>query len=297
MKKYVVGLFLLLAQNICAMETFILNGVRETDEKCKLVAKYLHKYPKGRASGIYYIESGTISNFFEDKDRIVLSHRVKKYMLVLKNAQKDTEGYEILQLLYGNKNFPADIKQIIFTKVLWSGAQQYYAIDNALKFVTKSPRFSPCCNYLGIDNRISRLFKPYFLSEICEDNQGDMQFFCDEIHINASSIDDVPNEASAKLQLIVPVKHAKKGMSVLCEFTVDILKNYIAFLDMKEQRVMQFKQFFNATIMHLSEIDDEKGIREFTSRLGYFKDLTKTTLSFYQGIMDTSRITFNDEKI
>lgn len=44
MKKYVVGLFLLLSQNICAMELIPLS---HDDAKALRFAKLFNKYPKG----------------------------------------------------------------------------------------------------------------------------------------------------------------------------------------------------------------------------------------------------------
>jgi hypothetical protein len=294
MKKYVVVLLLLLAQNVCAMETFILNGVRETDEKCKLVAKYLHKYPAGRDCREYL----KIKDFFKDKDRIVLSSRVRQYKITLNNIEKNDEGEEALRLLYENEKVPVEVKQIIFMQVFYNDAQQYYAIKNALEFVAKSQCYRDGCTYhLGQNNFTNFCFKPYFLSEISKDNIDSIQFFYGAISINEIDFDDAANPILTELKLLVPSLQWKTGMRIPCKCKVSQLKDLIAFLDTKQLRVSEFKQFFDRIITYLSEVNDEKGIREFISQLGYFKNLTSDTLSLYRNEINFGKITFNDEII
>jgi hypothetical protein len=274
MKKYVLGL-LLIVQNVCAMEIFISNGMRATDEKCKLVAKYLYKYPKGRGLTKNYNENLAIQDFFKDPDRIVLSHRVQQYMSVLQKAEDNAE--EILQLLYGDNNFPVELKEKVWFYALWGDAQQYYAISSALRFIGKDKCHVACYNGSVIhDHDSDPFFKPYFLRELNEVSHDSIEF-----SFYGTNKKEIVSDDSVKcIKLLVPCRSYKAP--IYCDITIRELKEHMFFVEATQDRVSKFKQFFNEIVIYLSEMDNKTEIREFVYWLGYFKNLTNSTLSFYK---------------
>jgi len=199
MKKYIGLLFLLLAQNVCAMELIqspkaLQNDKKykkavitsEDDEKCKLVAKYLYHYP----TGIHKKEAHKINRFLrspknhipctccKDCKRVtaqlkhvaVLRRYVKKYIKKLHNI----EAEEILCTMH-TMNFPAELKQRIFTESLRDKAQKDYAINHAMHiFNNGSVRVGDV--YKEHKRDYPKLLKQYFLSEINEKNNIIMMF-------------------------------------------------------------------------------------------------------------------------
>ncbi len=271
MKKYVLGLLLLVVYNVFAMETFILHGIDGTDEKCKLVAKYLYKYPTGRDRK----ESSVIQAFFKDQNRIVLSHRVQQYMSVLQKTEDNAE--EFLQLLYGDNNFPVELKEKVWFYALWGDAQQYYAISNALRFIGKDKCHVACYNGSVIhDHDSDPFFKPYFLRELNEVSHDSIEF-----SFYGTNKKEIVSDDSVKcIKFLVPCRSYKAP--IYCDITIRELKELMFFVEATQDRVSKFKQFFNEIVIYLSEMDNKTEIREFVYWLGYFKNLTNSTLSFYK---------------
>jgi hypothetical protein len=188
MKKYVVGLFLLFAQNVGAMELspvfipleemrkkdkkckLVANITSEDDEKCKLVAKYLYRYPTGTNKK----ESHKINRFLNDTRNhhhtAVLRQYVKKYIKMLHNI----EAEEILCTLH-TMNFPPELKQIVFMESLRDKAQKDYAINHAMH-IFNNTLVKVCTVYKEHVRDCPKLLKQYFLSEINEKNNIIMMF-------------------------------------------------------------------------------------------------------------------------
>ena len=128
MKKYISSLVLLfVVHNLCAMELDPFDRCFKYDEKCRLVAKYLHKYPKGKNE----YEARAIEHFFHDQpERLtVLPLCVTKY----KNFLDNIEAEQYLRSVY--TELPIDLKKRIFTEALWYPAREYYSTYNVLKFM------------------------------------------------------------------------------------------------------------------------------------------------------------------
>jgi hypothetical protein len=124
MKKYVVALALLLAQNVCAME---LSADQEC-EKCLLVTKYLEKYPQGKNEE----EKKKIDLFFNPRKIKLPPVRavgVEKYRRICRNIKTNESRRRTINVLRDKiKNnpfvfivvrtgLPVDVQKLIFAQM------------------------------------------------------------------------------------------------------------------------------------------------------------------------------------
>ncbi|HLX53904.1 MAG TPA: hypothetical protein VKR58_08180, partial [Aquella sp.] len=197
MKKY-LGLFLLLAQNVCAMELIqspqaLKHDKKykkavitpEYDEKCKLVAKYLYHYPAGRGDKK---EVRKIKWFLTDTrpkhavpfrlcvketdirpKRVALMLCINKYMKMLKSIEAEETLYNI-----NTGDLLLELKQRILTESLCDKAQQYYVLNNTAQFINMELRELNA--YYVYANGYQHRFKECFLSEVNESNNIIMMF-------------------------------------------------------------------------------------------------------------------------
>src|SRR5438132_8279859 len=139
MKKYIISLVILFEiQNISAMEVDLFDSCIEYDDKCKSVAKYLHKYPKGKNGK----EAQKIELFLKNAElEQVMRWLVKKYKNIFDTM--DAEVY--LHALYQEK-LPVEIREKVFTLALSYSAKEYYVTHNMLNFLDIcTPRYYQGC--------------------------------------------------------------------------------------------------------------------------------------------------------
>jgi hypothetical protein len=281
MKKYVVGLALLMMQNIDTMELDPLAMVLKNDEKCKLVAKYLHKYPVGKNKE----EARKILFFLNDtrSEHAVLSRCVNKYKNMLNNMQAEKVLFDI-----HTENLLPELKQRIFTQVLWDYAKQYYVIYNTSKFVAMDRHLIPdrCGDWM------SRFYAPCFLAEIHESNDqyiyfskttlpypvetneiNDQRIYLSDFDPYDGCFADNYSRLSVFCYTTTP---GNRLPGILIPCTRDLLKNLISFLDIKKIRVEAFKQSFNESIEGLSQMNGKEGVNTFIELLALYKDLLKS---------------------
>ena len=276
MKKYISSLVLLfVVHNLCAMELDPFDRCFKYDEKCRLVAKYLHKYPKGKNE----YEAKAIEHFFHDQpERLtVLPLCVTKY----KNFLDNIEAEQYLRSVY--TELPIDLKKRIFTEALWYPAREYYSTYNVLKFMAMqqpdwvSQPYNTCL--------IHHFYKPYFLDEIDEKDASIVFNIVDDSGIQDAYgriITDFGHEiiksksracySNGRWLKDIPYKCAKKTIEEL-----------ISFLDGKNARVDAFKAMFNEHIKHLTLMDGESGVNRFVELLTLFKDLTQRAIVLHTG--------------
>jgi hypothetical protein len=299
MKKHLGLLFLFVMQNACAMELDPLAMTLKYDEKCKLVAKYLYKYPQGENNK----EARRIKNFLKDvrPHRVALVECINKY----KNMLHNIEVEEFLDGIF-TQNLPGDIKQKIFTEVLWGYAAQYYAINNALKFIAidKTSLVPYYIKYIHILPPRRQLFHafsslyyiPCFLAEIQENNSPHIIFSEKDLYNGKNSHKNlihyynsaygrdsvsVLRESEVKLFCHV-VSDGFNGFSwpIKCEKV--IAKDIFSFLETRNYRVAAFKKLFNQQMEDISKMNDKEGVGAFIEALALYKKLPKIIADSYK---------------
>jgi hypothetical protein len=275
-KKYVVALVLLFAvHNMCAMELDPFDRCFKYDEKCRLVAKYLHKYPKGENE----FETREIKCFFEDRqlERLTVSPLlVTKYKKILDNIEAEKYLRSICREL------PIDLKQRIFTEALWYPAREYYSTHNVLKFMAMQqpdflpPRYNP--------HLIQHFYKPYFLDEIDEKKASiDFNIVDDRGMHDALGFIITDSHGRKIIKLKASYSNGRWLKDVFYKCAKETIEELISFLDGKNARVDAFKVMFNEHIKHLTLMDEENSINRFVELLTLFNDLTKRAIVLYTG--------------
>lgn len=267
MKKYIVGLTMLfVAHNSGAMDLDPFDRCFVYDEKCRLVAKYLHKYPTGR--NVW--ESSRIKHFLKDEisERVtILPWLVRKYKNILDNI----EGEKYLCSMH--RELPSDVKEKILTQALYFPAREYYVTHNTLKFLAiEQPKYS---SLRYSSSLIGDFYAPYFLSEI---NEEDDSITFDNGGYNHN---DMP-----KYMTIQSKAHRPKGIfikEVPYSCNKKNMQELIFFLDARNVRVDAFKIMLNDYIIDLSQMNEEKGVDRFIELLKLFNDLTKLIIFQYTG--------------
>ena len=275
MRECVVGLLLLFAQNICAMELTTLSN--EDDAKALRLAKLFNKYPYGygknkesidatrekidwflnKIEPLYIVgqpwcrcpsksnqnkehidvDKEKRNHFFQQFE--YLSSRVKQYQTILNNI----EAVEVLGFMH--EKLPFDMKSEIFATALHDDAQQYYAISNAMKFVIMEPWL---ITFAGYYSGVMDWYCPCFLAELHEDDRPTICFSDDgvkgELHCVARSIVKAyshPSYVGSALRFRRPDKKA---------FTEEL----IAFVsqDSKKARIDAFKKLFASWVEYLA---------------------------------------------
>jgi hypothetical protein len=61
-----------------------------------------------------------------------------------------------------------------------------------------------------------------------------------------------------------------------------IVRNLVFFLDIKELRVLSFKQLFNQSIESLTHINSKEGVNAFIELLTFYKQSPKTVAYMYE---------------
>jgi hypothetical protein len=274
----------------------------EYDEKCKLVAKYLHHYPAGRDKK----EKHAINRFLigtnnhipctcskdckkiisKQKYTVVLRRYVKKYIKILHNI----EAKEILCIMHA-MNFPAEVKQRILYESLRNKAQKYYALSNTVQFIGIAPRALDTYKSLYKANRRKEL-KDYFLSEINEKNNIIMMFvdggdvdFLSFFYLNCN----VPNvEKFNELRSFYHANFFSRASDDYCPYhthptyqkfvwaywdcNLTQLADLDSFLDAKRDRVTAFKNKFTEQVdLLLAKKDTEELVKAYIDLLKSFK--------------------------
>lgn len=292
MKKYYLAA-LLITYNCSAMELDRdpFDRSIEYDDKCWSVARYLHKYPQGKNKQ----EAEAIEKFFEDRVSeyvTVCPWLVTKYKNILdtqeahrylknlytyeeihsnnpkwKDINKEDSGYEI-------RCFSPDLRKKIFAQALWFVAQDYYVAQNSLKFLgIKQPTI-----WGSYSSKLIQLFyEPYFLAEI---NKKD-------IRIHFSNLQGSLSEDTA-IYSAATLWEGDKKLNCECTSTIyqcsqKMIKELIAFLDKKEERVRDFTGMFNEYIEQLSYLEKKEGSEAFIFLLTRFKELTQRVIYCYTG--------------
>lgn len=269
------------------MELDPLAMVLKNDEKCKFVARYLHKYPAGRNKE----EACKVKQFLNDttSKRAVLSQRVNKYSNMLKNMEVE----EVLNCMH-TVDLPFEVKHKIFTQTLWEYATQYYVVYNSCKFVAMDTNLIP----YGTTNNahmIGTLYMPCFLAEI--DETLDHPIFFSKIKLDSLTETNAHNDQHnnfsdfdknnrfyvslpSELDVFCCIKIRSGGwLSVPIKCTKKILKNLVSFLDIKKLRVLTFKQSFNESVEALSLIPGKESVNKFIELLALYKDLPEEVVA------------------
>ena len=285
MKKYFIGLLLLLTQNVCAMELCVPKKVdpfaiiRKNDEKCKLVAKYVYKYPQGRNDE----EAEEIYSFLYSKklelERGILALRVKKYLTVLDNMEAEEAWrfmYEKHCCRYDDaklpiyENVPNDLKRTILNEVLYDCMALYCANVSTLEFLDLDVH-GKSINSAGTWSWISCL--PHFFLEVTEGmwDIGHHSYKCDNAYIGLNCDD-----------LNQPLVHYFLGKHPFQSRLAT--QELISFLNAKDERIKFFKQTLADTVA--SFLTTEKIIvvpfGTFIDVLQQIKDLLKLQKSIYE---------------
>jgi len=290
MKKHFIGLFLLLAQNVYAMELTTLSN--EDDTKALRLAKLCNKYPYGYGENKECIDATrekidwflnkielleveprfcrTSSESGESKRHIdvdrekrkrffqqfeYLSSRVKKYQTILNNM----EALELLDRMH--ETLPCNVKSKILATALYDNAQQYYAISNALKFVIFDSWFA--C-FAGYYTGVMDVIRPCFLAELHEDGRPTICFSDDGVKCELYCVDSSivkaysrPGYTGSTFRLGRPNKKP-------------FLNESVTFVsqDSKKARVGAFKQLFASWVEYLaSETNKERYTNAFIELL------------------------------
>jgi hypothetical protein len=292
MKKYVVSLLFLIAQNMCAMELEQLSS--QDDTKALRFAKLFNKYPHGYGEDKNQIDAckKTINYFFgkfdflqsqveplyckcpsgrstnqEDIDAQIkterfwrqfksLSARVKQYQAMLHNMEAD----EILD--YMHEKLPCDRKSQIFAAALYDGAHEYYAMSNALKFVILESHLVMFSG--GYYTGVVGWYRPCFLAELYEDDRpticfSDDAFTC-TLHCLKPSIVKAcsrPGYTGKDLRL------RRCDQKAFKQEAVDFVTQ-----DARDARLNSFKTLFAGWVEYLSnETNKEKYMNAFVELL------------------------------
>jgi hypothetical protein len=288
MKKHLGLLFLFVIQNVCAMELDPLAMTLKYDGKCKLVAKYLYKYPQGEKDG----EAGWIKLFLNDtkSKRAALSRSVNRY----KNMLHNMDAEETLHNMY-TANLPCDIKKNILAQVLWGYAAQYYAMYNTCKFVCMETGLIPSSCYAWP----SQYYMPYFLEEILErdnryvflsttklDDNSEVSAY-NNFRIRYSDFDHNNNSCKyndSEIDMFCCMKSIHGDNKLCCmpfKSTIGTLKDLVLFLQTKALRVLALKQSFNKSVEKVARMKDKEGINAFIQLLTLYKALPKDIASVY----------------
>jgi hypothetical protein len=273
MKKYVAILFLLLAQNVCAMESNVLTPFEEihkNNEKCKLVAKYLHKYPAGRNEE----EKKAIDVFGDDEERFILARCVEKYKNILKNIEAE-EAWHCMYEKYSYRydaekslmyeNVPLDIRRKILSDVLYEYIANYCAFNSALEFIKLDQygRYHNCRLWV-YDSCV-----PHFFSELTQDD-------CDYIGFDYEE-DQWDKEYTMQIR---SVNYFVQGNPV---FPRKASRELILFLKTKSERVDVFKKILEYHIELFLQINKKyEAINAFVDLLQQFEDLRYLKKSEYK---------------
>lgn len=289
MKKHLGLLLLFVIHNVCAMEVDPLAMTLKYDEKCKLVAKYLYKYPRGKNIR----EAYSIDLFLNDKTskRAALSRSVNRYKNILQNMDAE----ETLYNMY-TADLPFEIKKNILTPVLWGYAAQYYAMYNTCKFIWMETRLIPDCCFAWP----SRYYMPYFLAEIQE--WDDQYIFFSETQLNGSSQISEYNDhrirysdfddnnkfsryTAPEINVFCCTKSCfgdNKLFSMFFRSTVGKLRDLVLFLETKKLRILALKQSFNESVENIARMNGKEGVNEFIQLLTLYKQLPKDIASMYE---------------
>jgi hypothetical protein len=292
MKKH-LGLFLFVMQNVCAMELDPFGMMLKYDEKCKLVAKYLYKYPKGRNEE----EAGQIRWFLKDDrapSKIFLLECINKH----KNMLQNIEAEKMLHDMH-TEELPSDIKQKIFRYALWSYVEQSYAFYNTCQFTAMSYSLIPY-NLWGWPYQY---YMPCFLAEIQE--HDDQYVFFSKTKLDKNSTMSEQHDCRiashmfyfddneyfgeynnhSPIDLFCCTKTIRNGNTLLCmpiSCKMCELEDFVRFLEQKELRVAACKQSFGESIKKLVSMNDEKATHEFIRLLTLYKQSPQTTVSMYK---------------
>jgi len=277
MKKHTVGLvMILLVQTMHAMEIVPLKLSKEDDEKALGLAKLFNKYPKGYGESDQDKKQivSRMQSFEQSQEYKDLYVRVKKYQKTLQKIEKKeicnfmytykeewpekktiTDGKEYIEKAF-TRDFAPDLRQKVFTNLLYlyGDAQQYYAADNMLKFITIGDKgqFQDCS--LAYD------CKQYFLNEMNKGNDRMLSF-----SNNGDDDEAYPSdESKVTSSIIVDIKdnvYCSKKMTMT--FTRKAIRELVSFLKTKKARIEEFENLFNNCIKNLSLEDQERGLESF----------------------------------
>jgi len=261
MKKYVVGLLLLVMQNICAMQIDPFQKCLENDEKCKWVARYLHRYPQGKNED----EAEKIELFFDEPkldSGFVLPMLVNKYQ----NIFAKIETNEYLHCIY-KEQFPSDVRRKIVTEALYFSAREYYGALNTFKFLGIYKTVDIIhCKYI--------FHGPYFVTEI-DEKDVEMYFELPKGGLQPQSYNHCPI-------LRCPANRLMKFVYYYgCD--IAILEKLESFLNEKDARVNAFKVMFNNCTNNFLLMDEQEGINEFIRLLNLFNILAQRINSSVPG--------------
>jgi hypothetical protein len=281
MKKYVVSLLFLIVQNICAMELEQLSC--EDDAKALRLAKLFNKYPNGYGEDKHQIAAckKTINYFLgkfdfldaqveprfcedssgrsanqEDIDAQTerfwrqfesLSVRVKQYQAMLNNM----EAVEVLD--YMHEKLPCDRKSQIFAAALYDGAQEYYAMSNALKFVILESHLVMFSG--GYYSGVVDWYRPCFLAELHEDNRPTISFSDDGCKCTLYCLDRAIVKACSHPGYAGKDLHLRRcDQKAFEQKAIDFVSQ-----DSRNARLNSFKTLFASWVEYLSkETDKEK---------------------------------------
>ena len=277
MKKYVVSLAIFLSVQIAhAMELteqdplYPFEVAEKNDEKCKLVAKYLHKYPEGRNRK----EKEKIDKFYcasLDKGQavlpscVILSSRVKEYVKILDHM----EAEETWHLMYQNKineNLTIETKQKIFELILHEDIVRYCIVDSTVKFVQLDIK---AVNASGrnLNKDYVYFIKKSFLDELLKDHLSRIWFEYKE-----DRLCEADNVEIGSVGYFIGMGIQPKVVTCKRPAT----QKLIVFLKAKNERVDDFKKILAFHTESLLKINEEqKAINTFLDILKQFKDLTK----------------------
>lgn len=275
MKKYIVNLMILfVAYNCCAMELDPFDGMMEQDEKCWWVARYLHKYPKGKNA----VEAKKIELFLEDavSEKVtILPWLVTKY----KNQFDTVEGETYLSSMYQNHEYckgkkeklSADLREKIFRQALSYSAKEYYVTYHSLQFLNvyqpdNTARYSSCA--------IKDFCKPHFLAEIDEENE-------ENVYMLFADLDEKCSEDTIVKPILFLSNNPQRRLFYCCK--LKFIKELISFLDNKEERVNNFEIMFNNYLEQLVQMDENNGFNVFVFLLERFRGLSKRIIYCYTG--------------
>jgi hypothetical protein len=278
------------------MESDPLAMALKNDEKCKLVAKYVYHYPVGRnekeASRIWSFLNNTTS------DRAILSQRVNKY----KNMLHNMEAEETLHNMHTSNLLP-EVKQKIFTEVLWDYLVRYYTFYNTCKFTVMDRDLIPCSCYAWPQQH----YMPCFLAEIQENNDQYIFFSetelaweserhehdnCRICYYDFEDFEDFRMSFEYNYQKVNVFCCTKTNSRVFTCMPIECnrgtLKSLVFFLETKNLRVAAFKQSFCESIENLAHTNDKKGANAFITLLTLYKDLPKTIARMYESELHRS---------
>lgn len=294
MKKYYL-VALLIAYNCCAMELDPFDISIDYDDKCYWAARYLHEFPQGKNAQ----EAKAIERFFEDgvsEQVTVCSWLVNKY----KNALATQEAHRHLNSLYTYQEihrnnpkwnkctdkeelgyeiryFSQDLRKKIFAQALWFSAEEYYVAQNRWKCLKIQ---HPSIETPYSLSNIEYFYKIYFLAEIHKRNVV--------IHFSNLTL-GLPDHAfissGARLLKDNETENCstsnRPSITYRCE--IKTIKELIAFLDKKDERVHDFTEMFNNYIEQLSCVEKKEGPDAFIFLLTRFKELTQRIVYCYTG--------------